>query len=75
VQRESAAAMVMAKSLLPKLSALEGLELIVPVDKCSNIFTFRVTNEGAATEAGRMRFTESLQRSNMRVSTGAWRVS
>ena len=71
-QGESAAAMTMAKSIIPKLGALEGLELIVPVTKCSNIFTFRATNQTAATEAGRVRFTESLQRSNIRVSTGPW---
>lgn len=63
--------MEMAKSLIPMLSMLDGLELVVPVEICSNIFTFRVTNDAAATEAGRVRFVESLQHSNIRVSTGA----
>ena len=69
-QGESAAAMDMAKSLIPTLDTLEGLELIVPMTKCSNIFTFRVSDQAAATEAGRVRFTKSLERSNIRVSTG-----
>eukprot|EP01043_Picozoa_sp_COSAG02_P004359 COSAG02_NODE_112_length_35994_cov_12.152695_29_plen_99_part_00 len=72
LQRESAAAMDMAKALIPKLDTLDGLALIVPMTKCSNIFTFRVTDQAAATEAGRVRFTKSLKRSNIRVSTGTW---
>ena len=70
-QSESAAAMAQAKQLIPELSALEGLELVVPMERCSNIFSFRVTEVSAATEEGRERFTKSLQAANVQVSTGA----
>ena len=41
------------------------------MERCSNIFSFRVTDASAATEEGRERFTKSLQAANVRVSTGA----
>ena len=63
--------MVQAKQLIPELCALEGLELVVEMERCSNIFSFRVTDASASTEEGRERFTKTLQAANVRVSTGA----
>lgn len=45
------------QSLLGDLTALDGLELVVPVESCSNIFTLRVVGEAAGTDGARERFT------------------
>ena len=70
---ESAAAMVQARALMAELEALEGLELAVPVEICSNIFTFRVVGHAAGTDGARDRFTSSLRNADVQVSTNTVR--